>query len=345
MERIVSLDVLRMSDVARAGGKNASLGEMIGELSAAGVRVPSGFATTADAFREFLARDGLAERIRRRLADLDVGDVRALASAGGEVRGWISAAPFPEALERELRAYYAEMSADAPDLAVAVRSSATAEDLPEASFAGQQETLLNVRGADALVGAVHEVFASLFNDRAISYRAHQGFVHDEVALSAGVQRMVRSDLGASGVAFTIDTESGFEDVVLITASWGLGELVVQGQVNPDEFYVHKPTLEAGRPAILRRERGSKASKMVYHDDPAERVVVVDVPLEDRRRFSLDDEEVVALARYAMAIERHYGQAMDVEWRGTAWTVASTSSRPARRRCRAVSRDRRSSVSS
>ena len=313
MERIVSLDVLRMSDVARAGGKNASLGEMIGELSAAGVRVPGGFATTADAFREFLARDGLAERIRRRLADLDVGDVRALASAGGEIRGWISAAPFPEALERELRARYAEMSADAPDLAVAVRSSATAEDLPEASFAGQQETLLNVRGADALVGAVHEVFASLFNDRAISYRAHQGFAHDEVALSAGIQRMVRSDLGASGVAFTIDTESGFEDVVLITASWGLGELVVQGQVNPDEFYVHKPTLEAGRPAILRRERGSKASKMVYHDDPAERVVVVDVPLDDQRRFSLSDAEVCALARYAVAIERHYGQAMDVEW--------------------------------
>ena len=313
MERIVSLDVLRMSDVARAGGKNASLGEMIGELSAAGVRVPGGFATTADAFREFLARDGFAERIRRRLADLDVGDVRALASAGGEIRGWISAAPFPEALERELRAHYAEMSADAPDLAVAVRSSATAEDLPEASFAGQQETLLNVRGADALVGAVHEVFASLFNDRAISYRAHQGFAHDEVALSAGIQRMVRSDLGASGVAFTIDTESGFEDVVLITAAWGLGELVVQGQVNPDEFYVHKPTLEAGRPAILRRERGSKALKMVYHDDPAERVAVVDVPLDDQRRFSLSDAEVCALARYAVAIERHYGQAMDVEW--------------------------------
>ena len=313
MERIVSLDVLRMSDVARAGGKNASLGEMIGELSAAGVRVPGGFATTADAFREFLARDGLAERIRRRLADLNVGDVRALASAGGEIRGWTSAAPFPEALERELRARYAEMSADAPDLAVAVRSSATAEDLPEASFAGQQETLLNVRGADALVGAVHEVFASLFNDRAISYRAHRGFAHDEVALSAGIQRMVRSDLGASGVAFTIDTESGFEDVVLITAAWGLGEMVVQGQVNPDEFYVHKPTLEAGRPAILRRERGSKASKMVYHDDPAERVVVVDVPLDDQRRFSLSDAEVCALARYAVAIERHYDRAMDVEW--------------------------------
>ena len=313
MERIVSLDTLRMADVARVGGKNASLGEMIGGLSAAGVRVPGGFATTADAFREFLARDGLAERIRRRLASLDVSDVQALASAGGEIRGWITAAPLPGALERELRARYAELAADAPDLAVAVRSSATAEDLPEASFAGQQETLLNVRGADALVEAVHEVFASLFNDRAIAYRAHQGFADADVALSAGVQRMVRSDLGASGVAFTIDTESGFEDVVLITASWGLGELVVQGRVNPDEFYVHKPTLEAGRPAILRRERGSKALKMVYHDDPAQRVAVVDVPLEDRRRFSLGDAEVCALARCAVAIERHYGRAMDVEW--------------------------------
>ena len=313
MERIVSLDTLRMSDVARAGGKNASLGEMIGELSAAGVRVPGGFATTADAFREFLARDGLAGRIRQRLAGLDTGDVRALASAGREIRGWVKAAPFPEALERELRARYAALSADAPDLAVAVRSSATAEDLPDASFAGQQETLLNVRGADALVDAVREVFASLFNDRAIAYRAHRGFAHEEVALSAGVQRMVRSDLGASGVAFTIDTESGFEDVVFITASWGLGEMVVQGQVNPDEFYVHKPSLEAGRPAILRRERGSKALKMVYHDDPAERVAVVDVPLDEQRRFSLDDAEVCALARQAMAIERHYGRAMDVEW--------------------------------
>ena len=313
MERIVSLDTLRMSDVARVGGKNASLGEMIGELSAAGVRVPGGFATTADAFREFLARGGLDGRIRRRLADLDIADVRALASAGHEIRRWVKTAPFPEALERELRASYAVLSAGAPDFAVAVRSSATAEDLPEASFAGQQETLLNVRGADALVDAVREVFASLFNDRAIAYRVHQGFAHEEVALSAGIQRMVRSDVGASGVAFTIDTESGFEDVVFVTASWGLGEMVVQGQVNPDEFYVHKPSLEAGRPAILRRERGSKALKMVYDEDPAERVAVVDVPLEGQRRFSLGDAEVCALARNAMAIERHYGRAMDVEW--------------------------------
>ena len=313
MERIVSLDTLRMTDVATVGGKNASLGEMIGELSAAGVRVPGGFATTADAFREFLARDGLAGRIRRRLAGLDVADVRALAAAGGEVRGWVQGAPLPQALERELRERYEQMAAADPDCAVAVRSSATAEDLPQASFAGQQETLLNVRGADALVDAVRAVFASLFNDRAIAYRTHQGFADAEVALSAGVQRMVRSDLGASGVAFTIDTESGFEDVVFITAAWGLGETVVQGQVNPDEFYVHKPNLEADRPPILRRERGSKAQKMVYDDDPAERVAIVDVPLDDRRRFSLNDEEVIELARYAVAIERHYGRAMDIEW--------------------------------
>ena len=313
MERILSLDTLRMTDVARAGGKNASLGEMIGELSAAGVRVPGGFATTADAFREFLACDGLAGRIRRRLAGLDVSDVRALAAAGGEIRGWIQSTPLPPELERELRARYARMAAGDPDCAVAVRSSATAEDLPEASFAGQQETLLNVRGADALVDAVREVFASLHNDRAISYRVHRGFAHDDVALSAGIQRMARSDLGASGVAFTIDTESGFEDVVLVTAAWGLGELVVQGRVNPDEFYVHKPNLEAGRPAILRRERGSKAQKMVYGDGPDERVAVVDVPAGDRHRFSLSDDEVVELARCAVAIERHYGRAMDIEW--------------------------------
>ena len=313
MERILSLDTLRMTDVARAGGKNASLGEMIGTLSAAGVRVPGGFATTADAFREFLARDGLAGRIRRRLAGLDVSDVRALAAAGGEIRGWIESAPLPPDLERELRARYAEMADGDPDCAVAVRSSATAEDLPDASFAGQQETLLNVRGADALLGAVREVFASLYNDRAIAYRVHQGYAHDHVALSAGIQRMARSDLGASGVAFTIDTESGFEDVVLVTAAWGLGELVVQGQVNPDEFYVHKPNLEAGRPAILRRERGSKAQKMVYGGDPEERVAVVDVPAGDRHRFSLSDDDVIELARCAVAIERHYGRAMDIEW--------------------------------
>ena len=313
MERILSLDTLRMTDVARAGGKNASLGEMIGALSAAGVRVPGGFATTADAFREFLARDGLAGRIRRRLAGLDVSDVPALAAAGGEIRGWIESAPLPPDLERELRARYAEMADGDPDCAVAVRSSATAEDLPDASFAGQQETLLNVRGADALLGAVREVFASLYNDRAIAYRVHQGYAHDHVALSAGIQRMARSDLGASGVAFTIDTESGFEDVVLVTAAWGLGELVVQGQVNPDEYYVHKPNLEAGRPAILRRERGSKAQKMVYGDDPGERVAVVDVPAGDRHRFSLSDDDVIELARCAVAIERHYGRAMDIEW--------------------------------
>ena len=313
MERTLSLDTLRMTDVPRVGGKNASLGEMIGELSAAGVRVPGGFATTADAFREFLARDGLAGRIRQRLAGLDVADVRLLAAAGGEIRAWVEAAPLPGALERELRARYARMAAGDPDCAVAVRSSATAEDLPEASFAGQQETLLNVRGEDAVVDAVREVFASLFNDRAIAYRAHHGFAHADVALSAGIQRMVRSDLGASGVAFTIDTESGFEDVVFITAAWGLGEMVVQGQVNPDEFYVHKPNLEAGRPPILRRERGSKALKMVYSDDPAERVAAVDVSLDDRRRFSLTDEEVIELARHSMAIERHYGRAMDIEW--------------------------------
>ena len=313
MERIVSLDTLRVTDVARVGGKNASLGEMIGELSAAGVRVPGGFATTADAFREFIARNGLAERIRQRLANLDVADVRALAAAGDEIRGWIGATPLPDALERELRVRYARMAAGGEDCAVAVRSSATAEDLPEASFAGQQETLLNVRGGDALVDAVREVFASLFNDRAIAYRAHQGFAYAEVALSAGIQRMVRSDRGASGVAFTIDTESGFEDVVFITAAWGLGELVVQGQVNPDEFYVHKLNLQAGRPPILRRERGGKALKMVCHEDPAERVAVVDVALGDRRRFSLNDAQVIELARYAMAIERHYGRAMDIEW--------------------------------
>ncbi|MDE0459146.1 MAG: phosphoenolpyruvate synthase [Chromatiales bacterium] len=313
MERILSLDTLRMTDVARAGGKNASLGEMIGALSAAGVRVPGGFATTADAFREFLARDGLAGRIRRRLAGLDVSDVRALAAAGGEIRGWIASAPLPPDLERELRSRYAQMAAGDSDCAVAVRSSATAEDLPEASFAGQQETLLNVRGADSLVDAVREVFASLYNDRAIAYRVHQGYAHDDVALSAGIQRMARSDLGASGVAFTIDTESGFEDMVLVTAAWGLGELVVQGRVNPDEFYVHKPNLAAGRPAILRRERGSKAQKMVYGDDSDKRVAVVDVPAGDRHRFSLSDDDVIELARCAVAIERHYGRAMDIEW--------------------------------
>ena len=344
MERTLSLDTLRMTDVPRVGGKNASLGEMIGELSAAGVRVPGGFATTADAFREFLARDGLGGRIRQRLAGLDVADVRSLAAAGGDIRAWVEAAPLPAALEQELRTRYARMAAGDPDCAVAVRSSATAEDLPGSSFAGQQETLLNVRGEDAVVDAVREVFASLFNDRAIAYRAHQGFAQAEVALSAGIQRMVRSDLGASGVAFTIDTESGFEDVVFVTSAWGLGEMVVQGQVNPDEFYVHKPTLEAGRPPILRRERGSKAQKMIYSANQAERVAVVDVPLDDRRRFSLTDEEVIELARYAVAIERHYGRAMDIEWardgvQGRIWILQA---RPETVQSRLA--DRRSSAS-
>ena len=313
MERIVSLDLLRMSDVARAGGKNASLGEMIGELSAAGVRVPGGFATTADAFREFLARDGLAERIRRRLADLDVGDVRALASAGGEIRGWISAAPFPEALERELRAHYAEMSADAPDLAVAVRSSATAEDLPEASFAGQQETLLNVRGADALVGAVHEVFASLFNDRAISYRAHQGFAHDEVALSAGIQRMVRSDLGGERRGLHHRHRVGVRGRGADHRGVGAGGDGGAGPSQPRRVLRAQAVARSGTPgdpAARARQQGiedglprrsGRAGRR--RGRPPRRSAPV---LVERRR-------VCALARYAVAIERHYGRAMDVEW--------------------------------
>ncbi|MBF2760900.1 MAG: phosphoenolpyruvate synthase [Ectothiorhodospiraceae bacterium AqS1] len=314
MERTLPLSRMGMEDIPRVGGKNASLGEMIKALSAAGVRVPGGFATTADAFREFLESNGLSQRIRQRLADLDSGDVRALAEAGSEIRALIRGAPLPAELEREIRQGYAALCEGSDgDIAVAVRSSATAEDLPDASFAGQQETLLNVRGADAVVDAVREVFSSLFNDRAISYREHRGFVHEEVLLSAGIQRMVRSDIGASGVAFTIDTESGFEDAILITSAWGLGEMVVQGQVNPDEFCVYKPALAAGKPAILRRERGSKALKMIYHEDPKQRVEIVDVPFEEKLRFSLDDEDVIRLAHYALAIEKHYGRAMDIEW--------------------------------
>ncbi len=296
-----------MGDVERVGGKNASLGEMIGGLADAGVMVPGGFATTADAYRDFLTHDDLAGRIRDRLADLDVDDVAALSRAGNEIRGWIMGAPFPERLHREIAAAYAALG---DDVSVAVRSSATAEDLPEASFAGQQETFLNVRGIDAVVKAVHEVFASLFNDRAIAYRVHQDFEHSAVALSAGIQRMVRSDLGAAGVMFTMDTESGFDGVVFITASYGLGETVVQGAVNPDEFYVHKPTLAAGRPAVLRRNRGGKAIKMVYGETG---VKTVDVDESDRLAFSLSDAEVESLARQAMTIEAHYGRPMDIEW--------------------------------
>ncbi len=312
MDRVVWFGALGMGDVSRVGGKNASLGEMIVGLAEAGVMVPGGFATTADAYREFLRSNALEKRIGEILGALNVDDVKALSQAGASTRKLIEEASLGEGLEREIREAYATM-ANGEALAVAVRSSATAEDLPEASFAGQQETFLNVRGADDVIGAVKAVYASLFNDRAIAYRTHQGFPHEQVALSVGVQRMVRADTGSSGVIFTLDTESGFEDVVFNTSSFGLGEMVVQGQVNPDEFYVYKPALAAGRRAILRRERGSKAVKMVYSDDPAERVTILDVPEDERRRFSLSDAEVEQLARYAVSIEAHYGRPMDIEW--------------------------------
>ncbi|MDI5890550.1 phosphoenolpyruvate synthase [Halomonas rhizosphaerae] len=308
-------DQLGMDDVERVGGKNASLGEMISNLSGAGVTVPGGFATTAHAYREFLSHEGLNERINRRLATLDVDDVAELARAGAEIRQWVIDTPLPPTFERYLRESYETLSAMHPSLKVAVRSSATAEDLPDASFAGQQETFLNIEGFDNIKRAVHEVFASLFNDRAISYRVHRGYAHENVALSAGIQKMVRSETGASGVMFTLDTESGYRDAVFVTASWGLGETVVQGAVNPDEFYVHKPTLAAGRPAVLRRNLGSKLIKMVYTDDSSagKSVATVDVPLADRTRFCIDDEQIMALARQAVTIEEHYGRPMDIEW--------------------------------
>jgi len=311
---VISLDELRMGDVDKVGGKNASLGEMISQLEQAGIRVPGGFATTAQAYRDFLKEAGLTERIRARLKSLDPGDVAALAKTGAEIRGWIVDAPFSKALESAIRAGYEDMmrGGEAP---VAVRSSATAEDLPDASFAGQQETFLNIHGLDEVLAAVKHVFASLYNDRAISYRVHKGFEHGAVALSAGVQRMVRSDLAASGVLFTIDTESGFQDVVFITAAYGLGETVVQGAVNPDEFYVHKPMLAAGKFPVLRRALGSKAVKMIFADEAraGRSTVTVDVPQAEQDRFCLSDEDVIELARYAVAIEKHYGRPMDVEW--------------------------------
>ena len=311
---VVPLEALRMSDVEAVGGKNASLGEMISQLSAAGVRVPGGYATTAEAFREFLAHDGLAERIATRLASLNVDDVNALAQCGAEIRGWIAAAPLPFRLEAEIRDQHARLCAGGDAmLPVAVRSSATAEDLPDASFAGQQETYLNVCGIDAVLDRVRHVFASLYNDRAIAYRVHKGFIHAEVALSAGIQRMVRSDLGSSGVMFTMDTESGFRDVVFITSAWGLGETVVQGAVNPDEFYVHKPMVDLAKQPIIRRELGSKLLRMRFSDAPGERVRVEDTPIEHRNRYSLSDAEVLELARYGITIEQHYGRPMDIEW--------------------------------
>jgi pyruvate, water dikinase len=314
---VVPFEDLRMTDVEVVGGKNASLGEMISQLPQ-GVRVPTGFATTAHAFREFLAFDGLAQRINARLTALDTEDVRALASAGAEIRGWVEAQPFPPDLEQAIRDSFAKLSAGNPGASFAVRSSATAEDLPDASFAGQQETFLNVVGIEDVLHKMKEVFASLYNDRAISYRVHKGFAHADVALSAGVQRMVRSDLGAAGVMFTIDTESGFEDVVFITSSYGLGETVVQGAVNPDEFYVHKPMLEAGKRAVIRRNLGSKLIQMVFSSDAEKSasgklVKTTDVPLEQRNRYSLSDSDVEQLARYALVIEKHYGRPMDIEW--------------------------------
>lgn len=315
VEYVVSLDKLGVHDVEHVGGKNASLGEMISNLAGAGVSVPGGFATTAQAYRDFLELSGLNAQIHAALDALDVDDVNALAKTGSQIRQWIMEAEFPEKLNEEIRTAFATLSAGNPDMAVAVRSSATAEDLPDASFAGQQETFLNIRGVENVIRAAKEVFASLFNDRAISYRVHQGFDHKLVALSAGVQRMVRSETGTAGVMFTLDTESGFRDVVFITGAYGLGETVVQGAVNPDEFYVHKHTLEAGRPAILRRNLGSKAIKMIYGDEAkaGRSVKTVDVDKADRARFCLSDAEVSELAKQAMIIEKHYKCPMDIEW--------------------------------
>ncbi len=314
---VVPFERLRMDDVDSVGGKNASLGEMISNLPT-GVKVPTGFATTAHAFRNFLAFDGLAEKIKTRLDNLNTDDVNALVVVGAQIRAMVQSQPFPADLEAAIRAAFATLSADSEQASFAVRSSATAEDLPDASFAGQQETFLNVTGIEAVLHKIKEVFASLYNDRAISYRVHKGFAHEHVALSAGIQRMVRSDIGAAGVMFTIDTESGFDQVVFITSSYGLGETVVQGAVNPDEFYVHKPMLRAGKQAIIRRSLGSKLIKMEFSTAQekaatGDLVKTTDVPTELRNRYSLSDADVQKLAAYALVIEEHYGRAMDIEW--------------------------------
>ncbi|MFZ9648957.1 MAG: phosphoenolpyruvate synthase, partial [Fluviibacter sp.] len=313
---VINFKELRMSDVDQVGGKNASLGEMISQLSSAGVRVPGGFATTADAYRVFLAHNGLAERINATLDALDVDDVDALLKAGAEIRRWVVETPFPPQLEKEIAVHYAALIAESgPEASFAVRSSATAEDLPDASFAGQQESFLNIVGLDNILHAIKEVFASLYNDRAISYRVHKGFAHADVALSAGIQRMVRSDKGAAGVMFTLDTESGFRDAIFVTASYGLGETVVQGAVNPDEFYVHKPMLREGRPAVIRRNLGSKLIKMIFSTDhqAGKSTHTVDVSEAERNQFSIREEEVLELARFADIIEKHYQRPMDIEW--------------------------------
>lgn len=308
-------DQLGMNDVSRVGGKNASLGEMISNLAGAGVEVPNGFATTAEAFNEFLEQSGVNDRIYALLDDLDTNDVKALADAGKQIRQWVIETPFQPALNDAIHDAYKKLSGGNNEVSFAVRSSATAEDMPDASFAGQQETFLNVRGIDSIMEAIKHVFASLFNDRAISYRVHQGYDHRGVALSAGIQRMVRSDISASGVMFSIDTESGFDQVVFITSSFGLGEMVVQGAVNPDEFYVHKPTLKARKPAVLRRNLGSKKIQMVYADsqEHGKQTEIVDIPEDQSRTFSLSDSEVEALARQAVIIEKHYQRPMDIEW--------------------------------
>jgi len=317
---VIAFEQLRMTDVGDVGGKNASLGEMISQLAASGVRVPGGFATTAAAYREFLSYQGLADRINSALDKLDVDDVDTLLKVGAQIRQWVVETPFPPALEAEIKTQYEGLIAQAgksggTDASFAVRSSATAEDLPDASFAGQQESFLNIHGYENILHAIKEVFASLYNDRAIAYRVHKGFAHADVALSAGIQRMVRSDTGAAGVMFTIDTESGFSDVVFVTASYGLGETVVQGAVNPDEFYVHKPTLALGKPAVIRRNLGSKLIKMIFAEkkEAGKSTRTVDVDEAERNRYSLTDADVLELARYAMIIEKHYGRPMDIEW--------------------------------
>ena len=310
---VLPFEELRMTDVESVGGKNSSLGEMISQLSATGVRVPTGFATTALAFRDFLKHNNLTERIKERLVNLNIDDVKALALAGAEIRKWIEEAPFQDRLDKEIREAFSKLDVDKKG-SFAVRSSATAEDLPDASFAGQQETFLNVVGIDDVLLRIREVFASLYNDRAISYRVHKGFEHAEVALSAGIQRMVRSDKAASGVMFTLDTESGFEDAVFITSSYGLGETVVQGAVNPDEFYVFKPILAEGKYPIIRRSLGSKLIQMRFTEAGEDgRVITTDVPAESRNRYSIEDKDVIELAKYAVIIEKHYGRPMDIEW--------------------------------
>jgi pyruvate, water dikinase len=313
---VIAFEQLRMTDVGDVGGKNASLGEMISQLAASGVRVPGGFATTAAAYREFLSHQGLVDRINKALDSLNVDDVDALLKTGAQIRQWVVDTPFPPALEAEIKSYYdALIATSGPDASFAVRSSATAEDLPDASFAGQQETFLNIHGYENILHAIKEVFASLYNDRAIAYRVHKGFAHADVALSAGIQRMVRSDTGSAGVMFTIDTESGFKDVVFVTASYGLGETVVQGAVNPDEFYVHKPTLALGKPSVIRRNLGSKLIKMVFADkkEAGKSTRTIEVDTAESQRFSITSDDVLELARYAMIIEKHYGRPMDIEW--------------------------------